>query len=428
MLKEIEIENFKSFKHLDFKCRNLNLLTGLNGSGKSSLIQALRFINEFESVFSKSGAHVIGGSVDLFSDTFKVGTYRDLLYCYAGRKKSQRVAHITACSTESDEPVALRVEPSPGPFLGLRDGRNYNYMDQPMAFVRYEAAVRAYSRCRAHGHAEDNFDPDNLYVRKKLIAALRSVCITNYLSADRVAPEAIHELDAEMSLSNSANGRRTASYLANLLGLGVEAWACHPNCKSDFLINQVNAWLDEISPGAYVYPKKIPELSRVVLSYGYDHGRDAPLFRPINVGFGLSYILPMLVVLLSAFEGEILVIENPEAHLHPRGQAEVGKLLARAAAAGIQLFVETHSDHVINGVRVAVKEGVVSPEDVHIAFFERKRHADNSKSQTQTSCMQAATEIYSTMQDILVDRSGSLNMYPDGFMDEWNNQLLELLK
>ena len=423
MLKEIEIENFKSFKHLDFKCRKLNLLTGLNGSGKSSLIQALRFINEFTSVFAGSESRIIGEYVDLFSDTFKVGTYRDLLYCYAGRKKSQRVARITACATESDEPVALRIEPVPCPASDLRD-----YMDQPEAFVRYEAAVRAYSRCRTHGHAEKNIDPDDLYVRKKLIAALRSVCISNYLSADRVAPEAIHELNAETSLRNSANGRRTASYLADLWGLYIEPWCYHPNCKSEFLLDQVNAWLDEISPGAHVYPKKIPELSSVALSYSYDRGRGAPQFRPINVGFGLSYILPMLVVLLTASESDKLVIESPEAHLHPRGQAEVGKLLARAAAAGVQLFVETHSDHVINGVRVAVKEGVVAPEDVHIAFFERKRHANNLKSPKQTSCMQAATEIYSTMQDILVDRSGSLSMYPDGFMDEWNNQLMELLK
>ncbi len=262
MLKEIEIENFKSFKHLNFKCKNLNLLTGLNGSGKSSLIQALRFINEFESVFARSGSQTIGGYVDLFSDTFKVGTYRDLVYCYAGRKKSQRVARIKACATESDKPVVLRIEPVPGPALGLR-----NYMDRPEAFVRYEAAVRAYSRRPSHGDAENKFDPDNLYVCKELIAALESVCISNYLSADRVAPEAIHQLYASISLGNSANGRRTASYLADLLGLLIGPWCCHPNCKSDFLLDQVNAWLDEISPGAHVYPKKIPELSRVVLSY-----------------------------------------------------------------------------------------------------------------------------------------------------------------
>ncbi len=408
MLKEIEIENFKSFKHLDLKCRKLNLLTGLNGSGKSSLIQALRFIKEFESVFTQSGPHTIGGSVDLFSDTFKVGTYRDLLYCYTGRKKSQRVAHITTCATESDEPVSLWIEP-----CGTLD-----YMDQPRAFVRYEAAVRAYSR----GHAEDSGDPDNLYVREKLIDALRSVSITNYLSADRVAPETIHELDAETSLRNSANGRRTASFLADLWGLYIDPWCYHPNCKSEILLDQVNAWLGEISPGAHVYPKKIPELSRVVLSYSYDRGRRAPQFRPINVGFGLSYILPMLVVLLTAFEGQKLVIENPEAHLHPRGQAEIGKLLARAAAAGIQLFVETHSDHVINGIRVAVKEGLVKPDDVNIAFFERKEHEVKNDAERSTA------EIYSTVNEIKIDRHGSLSMYPDGFMDEWNNQLMELLK
>lgn len=44
-----------------------------------------------------------------------------------------------------------------------------------------------------------------------------------------------------------------------------------------------------------------------------------------------------------------MIIENPEAHIHPRGQAEMGRLIALAAAAGMQLFVETHSDHIVNG-------------------------------------------------------------------------------
>jgi len=60
----------------------------------------------------------------------------------------------------------------------------------------------------------------------------------------------------------------------------------------------------------------------------------------------------------------VAVIENPEAHIHPQGQAELGKLMALAASSGAQIIVETHSDHVINAIRVAVKEGIIPSTDI----------------------------------------------------------------
>lgn len=150
---------------------------------------------------------------------------------------------------------------------------------------------------------------------------------------------------------------------------------------------------------------------------GYEHA-----FNPQSVGFGISYILPVLVALLTSIPEDIVIIENPEAHLHPRGQAEMGNLIARAAAYGVQVFVETHSDHVINGVRVAVKKGIVKPDDVNIAFFERKRHEivsdDGVKGQ----------EYYADVRNIKIDANGSLSEYPEDFMDEWSNQLMRLMR
>ena len=98
----------------------------------------------------------------------------------------------------------------------------------------------------------------------------------------------------------------------------------------------------------------------------------------------------------------------------------MGELLARAAAYGVQLFVETHSDHVINGVRVAVADRLIQPDDVNIAFFERKEH-DVSRDDGSVE-----VETYAEVCNIKMDKRGFLSEYPEGFMDEWNNQLLEL--
>ena len=117
----------------------------------------------------------------------------------------------------------------------------------------------------------------------------------------------------------------------------------------------------------------------------------------------------------------MIIIENPESHLHPSGQAQIGQMLALAAQDGVQLIIETHSDHVLNGIRVAAKHYHSADENdrvgkgidcdkVKIFFFER-----------QTA--QHITQIV----PIKVDKRGRLNRWPKAFFDEWSNMLDELL-
>lgn len=74
---------------------------------------------------------------------------------------------------------------------------------------------------------------------------------------------------------------------------------------------------------------------------------------------------------LSVGKGGLLLVENPEAHLHPRGQSKMGAFLARVAASGVQVVVETHSDHVLNGVRRAIAaERVLEPRQAVLHFFD----------------------------------------------------------
>jgi predicted ATPase len=135
--------------------------------------------------------------------------------------------------------------------------------------------------------------------------------------------------------------------------------------------------------------------------------------KPTNVGFGLTYVLPVVTAVLFASPGDLLIIENPESHLHPQGQARLGKLFAQAAENGVQLFIETHSDHVLNGVRVATKQKIISPENVGLFFFVRDFESDEHK-----------TEIIQPF----IDENGRIDKRPKGFFDEWGNQLDELMK
>ena len=109
--------------------------------------------------------------------------------------------------------------------------------------------------------------------------------------------------------------------------------------------------------------------------------------------------------------GEILIIENPEAHLHPRAQSRLAQFLAKVASTDVQVFVESHSDHILNGLRVEVKHKMISSDDIKVFFF-----ANGAESPT-------TPYIFTP----IIDEDGRIEEWPDGFFDEWNNNLIELL-
>jgi predicted ATPase len=105
------------------------------------------------------------------------------------------------------------------------------------------------------------------------------------------------------------------------------------------------------------------------------------------------------------------LVENPEAHLHPRGQAILGRLCALCAAGGAQVLVETHSDHVLNAIRVAVKRDELASDSVILQFFTRKDGV-----------------LQPNLDTLWVEEDGMIPSWPPGFFDEWDQALDELLE
>ena len=115
--------------------------------------------------------------------------------------------------------------------------------------------------------------------------------------------------------------------------------------------------MDRFFPGCELDLQKIPHTNAVTL--GLRTSKDVNFHAPVHTGYGLTQVLPIIVAALSSGPKGLLLIENPEVHLHPRGQAAMGEFLAEVATAGAQVIMETHSDHVLNGIRRAVKKGLV---------------------------------------------------------------------
>ncbi len=165
---------------------------------------------------------------------------------------------------------------------------------------------------------------------------------------------------------------------------------------------QVDAWLEELFPGARASADRLSPDAPIRLSFSLS--RTSPWARPANVGFGLSYAFPMLVALLTREKGSIVVVDSAEAHLHPRAQSAVGRLLGQMAGAGLQIFVETHSDHLLSGVRLAVRDGLVQPDDVALHFVGQGG-------------------VPGQVTTLAVDKNGAVSDWPEGFFDQAENDL-----
>lgn len=118
-----------------------------------------------------------------------------------------------------------------------------------------------------------------------------------------------------------------------------------------------------------------------------------------DVGFGVSQTLPVLVALLTAEAGQLVYLEQPEIHLHPRAQVALAQVLADAANRGVRVVAETHSSSLLLGVQSLVAEGKISPDKVKLHWFKRRNDG--------------VTEV--TSADL--DKAGAFGDWPEDFAD-----------
>lgn len=370
MIKRLALQNFKAFGNFDHSFNALNLIAGLNGMGKSTIIQSLLLLRQSHQIqksFSK-GLFLNGEFVN-------IGKGIDAYWIHG-----------------NDEFIGITVEWDNDAKLDLRF-KNVSSEDVlPLLTDKSTITGDTFSQALF----SDRFQ---------------------YLHAERIGQDDIYPTsDFMVSDQNSLglNGEFTTYFLEKYSNqpLGIKA-LIHDKVVTDTLGNQIDAWLGEISPGVSLFPQSISdsEYARQFYTFEYN-GQRTKRFRSTNVGFGLNYVLPVLTAILSSKEGDILFIENPEAHIHPRGQSRLGYLFAIAAANNVQLIIETHSDHILNGIRVAVKKLQLDPAIVGLFYFDRDINAESHET---------------IVHRPRVDQNGKIDKWPDGFLDEWDNMLDELI-
>ena len=142
--------------------------------------------------------------------------------------------------------------------------------------------------------------------------------------------------------------------------------------RSD-LIEEANKWLERLDIGYALRVRPIGQASDLFEVRLVDRRRQDEVNVALSdVGFGISQILPFIVQTLAS-SGQVISIEQPEVHLHPKLQADLGNLLSTAIEKPYrhQFLVETHSEHLILRLQKLVRERKLRPEDISVVFVSR---------------------------------------------------------
>lgn len=371
MLSLLELKHFKCFDLLRLPLCPLTLLSGSNASGKSSVLQSLVLMHqtirehEWSTRLMLNGSSVqLGVVADVVDKThgrhrFDIGLVDDEVTCY------------WTFSGERSE-MSMSVEKV------IVDGKPYVVPSQ----LRHLLPAGIDERI------------SSLPIRLRHLT---------YVTAERVGPRDVYPLEDRQT---AAVVGPMGEHAASVLHWGRDECVLEELALPDVpttRLRQVEARMQTLFPGCALELRQVPQANAVTL--GLRTSDDMDFHRPIHAGFGLTQVLPIVVAALSASKEDILIIENPEVHLHPAGQALIGQFLADVARVGIQVIVETHSDHVLNGIRRAVKAGCLTPEQVAVHFFKQR-------SDTSAQVISPA-----------VDASGNIDTWPDGFFDQFDKDM-----
>lgn len=362
MITSMRLERFKRFSELALPMAKLTVLTGTNGAGKTSVIHALLLARQAARAPERRHVELNIG------DWLVLGDATDLIH---------RQSNADTTAIEVVEGAAARW-----------------VLKVPVDERSLNAALCEWPT----GYAG---------------VLARSSPQFAYVCAERFGPRDVLPASAAdtSELDVGVHGEYTAQVLAarDREKVREARWADRESGSVANLLHQVEAWMSRIVRPIQIQPEWFPRTSVTRLQFKTP-GVQSEWTRPPNMGFGVSYALPVVVAALRAPAGGLLIVENPEAHLHPAGQSGMGAFLARVAADGVQVLLETHSDHVLNGIRKAVADGSASldAEQVAVHFF----HGED--------------EAGAAVETLHLQSTGQLSSWPFGFFDQSQRDLADL--
>lgn len=360
MIKNINLKNFKCFKEQPFTLAPLTIFCGANSAGKSTAIQAVLSVVQNKDNIGK-------GFFNTFGKFFSFGKVIDIFNHNADSSEFE----ITI------DDLSIKAN------ISVKEKQNY--------VLELSNEVEDITTKFVHDFV--------------------------YLCAERFGPRASYDVNrSNEKLDLGIYGEYALSEFARFEGLPcVNQTFANSICKhlrepsssekvifTDVVVREA---MKKIYPSFSMKVSEADNIDKVYHLYGSDSGKD--FVRPINTGFGVSYVLPIIIAASTIEAGGILIVENPEVHLHPSAQSQLIGILATLSQSGVQVIIETHSDHIVNGLRVFSKEnslGIGSNIIYSISEQDGERKA----------------------KEIRIDNDGNFTDLDIGFFDQINNDLMKL--
>ena len=358
MRDKLKIVNFKCFREQELEFPNLTVLVGSNGMGKSTVVQSLLLIRSAKEIKDYSDTIALNGPYGL-----ELGTNASVINQESDGNAVEFIIH--------DEYGELTFD------MTLESSVEEERLD--MKFLRIENGSLT-------GLMDDEF---------------------YYLSAERTGPRVSQRMAPLDFLHTGIRGEYCGQLLAKRLQK-IDDDRRHPNTETPYLIDHVNAWLNEILPGVELtaYENTSMQTCQVKIR----NSRSMDFVESTNIGFGISYALPIIVQGLVAEKERYFIVENPEAHLHPSAQTGMGKFIGMLADKGLHVIIETHSDHLLDGIQIYAATHPLLKDNLVIYNFGLDEDRKIS------------------VKSITLDDDFDYTEWPDGFMDQTNKNYTEFIE
>ncbi len=385
------LEQFKCFGTLNLPLAPLTLLSGWNSSGKSSILQSMAILHQtsIESEWTKS--------LILNSSTVSLGTVGDVVNKITGRKEFK-----IGLSSDTFECIWT---------MGVDDRTSLSAPIRKVSYKENNDWKEMLIDDKDQNTVLRNLIPAKVFDTSENAKNFASIVIKlTYISANRIGPEETYDIStSEENRNVGAYGERTAWFLHHFEDYEPLSELIVPDFPPK-LQRQTEAWMKKFFPGTSLIIEPVRGANLVTMGIRSNDSTD--FHRPQNIGYGVTHALPLIVACLGASQGALILVENPEGHLHPSGQADMGGFFAKCVAAGLQVIIETHSDHFLNGIRRAVKSDLIKPEDVAIHFFAQQEGEEEEIVRVTSPS---------------INNNGDLSEWPKGFFDQYDKDLAFLI-
>jgi hypothetical protein len=416
----ISVQGYKCLhERQDLGIRPLTVLAGVNSSGKSSAMQPLLLLKQtLDATYDPGpllldGPHVSVTAIDQILSraqarerSFSVGVEIGDQQCVArygkDTKGDLRVLELIGKFGNQATPAAIREGMPPNELfetlpdlrvapreLFLRIGEGSEVKIKLLPTVRRE-------RCFLQLYLQQQSSASKSFVRFPLDVATdtveREITQIIHLPALRGNPRRTYHTAA-------IEGRYPGPFDTYTAGI-IAAWQ---NRESTEPLTQLRFDLEELGLTWKVEARQLDD-TQVELLVGrlpratQDGAHD--LVNIADVGFGVSQTLPVIVALLAADPGQLVYLEQPEIHLHPRAQVRFARLLDRAVKRGARVVIETHSSLLIRGIQTLTAQGSLKPDDIALHWFTR----DDKTGHTKVSSAE-------------LDETGAYGQWPEDFDD-----------